>query len=75
MTLHIIVSPDTSPDGEEGFSSLCPELDIASQGDTIEEARQNAVEAVSFFLEDADPQELSRRLAAGAQVTELEVAA
>ena len=75
MTLHIIVSPDTSPDGEPGFFSICPELDIASQGDTVEEARRNAVEAVSFFLEDADPQELARRLAAGAQVTELELAA
>lgn len=35
------------------FVSLCPELDIASQGYTIEEARQNLREAVELFLECA----------------------
>ena len=33
-----------------GYVSLCPELDIASQGDTIEQARGNLREALEFFL-------------------------
>lgn len=34
----------------DGYVSLCPELDIASQGDTIEEARVNLREALELFL-------------------------
>lgn len=33
------------------YSSWCPELDIASQGDTIEEARENLKEAVELYVE------------------------
>ncbi len=37
---------------EQGrYSSWCPELDVASQGDTIEEARQNLQEAVELHVE------------------------
>lgn len=75
MTLTLVVQPDITPDGEAGFSSLCPELDIASQGHTEEEARANLREALELFLEDADPEELERRLASGARVTQLELAA
>ncbi len=46
----------------EGFVSLCPELDIASQGDTVEEASANLREAVELFLECADSSEIVRRL-------------
>lgn len=76
MKLTAIIYPDTTPDGlNPGFSSLCPELDVASQGDTEEEARENLKEALELFLEDVDPDELSRRLAAGARVSQLELAA
>ena len=34
-----------------GFSAICLELDVASQGDTLEEARENIKEAVSLYLE------------------------
>ncbi len=34
-----------------GYSSWCPELDVASQGDTIEEARGNLKEAVELHIE------------------------
>lgn len=34
----------------DGYVSLCPELDIASQGESIEEARANLVEALTLFL-------------------------
>ena len=33
-----------------GYVSLCPELDIASQGDSVEEARDNLREAIELFL-------------------------
>jgi predicted RNase H-like HicB family nuclease len=44
-----------------GYVSLCPELDIASQGDTIEEARENLQEAVELFFETASESELQTR--------------
>ena len=46
----------------DGFVSRCPELDIASQGDTVEEAEANLREAVALFLECADAQEIRNRL-------------
>jgi predicted RNase H-like HicB family nuclease len=59
---------------EDGFVSLCPELDIASQGKTIEEAKRNLQEAVELFLETADRSEIARRLHTEVFVTHLEVA-
>ena len=47
---------------EDGYVSLCPELDIASQGDTIEEARENLSEALELFFESASPTEIQSRL-------------
>jgi len=58
---------------DEGFVSLCPELDIASQGTTIEEARSNLVEALSLFFETADPSEIARRFRSEVFVTQVEV--
>jgi predicted RNase H-like HicB family nuclease len=45
----------------DGYVGLCPEVDIASQGDTIEEARKNLQEAVELFFETADRSEIERR--------------
>jgi len=56
-----------------GYVSLCPELDIASQGDTIEEARENLQEAVELFFETASPSELQTRLHDEVYVTHVEV--
>ena len=53
----------------DGFVSLCPELDIASQGDTIEEARANLVEALELFFEAVDELEVTRRLSGEVYVT------
>jgi len=36
---------------------LSPEIDVASQGETIEEAKTNLKEAIELFLEYADPSE------------------
>jgi len=38
---------------EDGFVALCPELDIASQGDTVEDASKNLREALELFFENA----------------------
>ena len=45
----------------DGYVSLCPELDLASQGETIEEARRNLIEALELFFETADPSEILQR--------------
>lgn len=46
----------------DGYVSLCPELDVASQGSTVEEATANLKEAVQLFLECADSKEIQSRL-------------
>jgi len=58
----------------DGYVALCPELDVASQGDTVETARRNLIEAVELFLETADPSEVQRRLHSEIFITRLEVA-
>lgn len=57
-----------------GFVSLCPELDIASQGDTIEAARDNLREALELFFECAPAAEIQERLGGEMFVTQIEVA-
>ncbi len=57
-----------------GYVSLCPELDIASQGDTVEAARNNLREALELFFETASPAELEERLHGEVYITRLEVA-
>jgi len=47
---------------DPGYVSLCPELDIASQGETVEEAREDLQEAVELFFETASAHELQTRL-------------
>lgn len=55
------------------FVSLCPELDVASQGKTIEDARRNLAEAVEFLLQEASTSEVARRLHGTTYVTSVEV--
>ena len=50
-----------SPEGDF-YVSLCPELDVASQGETAQEARSNLIEALELFFETADASEIDRRL-------------
>lgn len=47
---------------DDGFVALCSELDIASQGDSVEEARANLREAVELFFETAHPNEIAELL-------------
>lgn len=58
---------------EEFYVALCPELDIASQGATVEEARDNLIEAIELFLESASPGEVQERLREEVFVTRVEV--
>ncbi|MCU0919842.1 MAG: type II toxin-antitoxin system HicB family antitoxin [Burkholderiaceae bacterium] len=57
-----------------GYVSLCPELDIASQGSTVEEARDNLHDAIELFFETADCSEIATRLHGEVFVTRLAVA-
>jgi predicted RNase H-like HicB family nuclease len=58
----------------DGYVSLCPELDIASQGYTVEEARNNLQDALELFFETASPEEIKQRLHGEIFVTQVEVA-
>jgi len=58
----------------DGFVSLCPELDVASQGDSVEKATANLKEAVELFLESAPPEELERRFHPQVFITRFEAA-
>ena len=58
-----------------GYVALCPELDVASQGESVEEASANLREAVELFLETADPSEVAVRTRGELYVAALEVRA
>lgn len=58
----------------DGYVALCPELDIASQGNTIEEARANLQEALDLFMETASPEEIQERFHPEVYVIGLDVA-
>jgi len=60
---------------DDVYVAFCPELDIASQGQTVEAARTNLVEALQVFFESADPTEVVRRPYSEVFVTRVEVAA
>ena len=56
------------------YVALCPELDVASQGVTVEEAIANLKEAVELFLECADPGEIKQRMHGEILVTRFDAA-
>ncbi len=57
----------------DGFVALCPEIDVASEGETIEQALANLREAVELFYECASPDEVASREGGNVFVTQLEV--
>ncbi len=57
-----------------GYVSLCPQIDIASQGESVEEARNNLIEAIELFFEIASPSEILARMYSEIYVTQIEVA-
>jgi len=70
MRIHLTALIEKEGDG---YVSLCPELDIASQGDTIEQAKKNLQEALELFFECAPEEEIGRRLHSEIFVTNVEV--
>ena len=66
--LTAIIEPE-----DHRFVSLCPEFDIASQGNTVAEARANLAEAVELFLETASQEEIKRRYKGEVLISPLEV--
>jgi len=59
---------------DEGYVALCPELDIASQGETVSKAKTNLKEALELFFECASSDEIESRLRGEMYVTQVEVA-
>lgn len=68
VTLSAVLNPEDS-----GYVALCPELDIASQGESIDEALANLKEAVEGFFETASSNEVETRLERPAFFTHFEV--
>lgn len=58
----------------DGYVALCPDLDIAGQGMTVEEARDNLREALELFFDTASAEEIRQRLREEVYITQVEVA-
>ena len=71
MTRHLTAIVEREGDG---YVALCPEVDVASQGDTVAEARANLAEALTLFFEAASHEEVESRLRQEVYVTQVEVA-
>lgn len=52
------------PDGD-GFTAVCPELDVASQGSTEQEASEALQDAVGLLVETASRSEIDARYREG----------
>ena len=57
----------------DGFVALCPEVDVVSQGATVEEAKANLREAVELFFECASDEEVRQRMASESYISAMEV--
>jgi len=73
MSTHRLLTALIEREGD-GYVALSPQFDIASQGDTIEEARANLAEALTLFFETADASEIDRRSQPDVLITHVEVA-
>ena len=73
MTTHRRLTAVIEREGD-AYVALCPELDIASQGDTVEDSQRNLIEALQLFFEEASPTEIAERLRSEVYVTSVEVA-
>ena len=65
---------DGKTESDDMYVSLCPDIDVASQGNTIEEAKANLKEAIELFFETASKDEIKQRLHDEVLVTNLQVA-
>ena len=58
---------------DEGYVATCTELDIASQGDSVEDAKNNLQEAIELFFEYASSEEVECRLKGDIFITSLQI--
>jgi len=58
---------------DDGYIAFCPEVDVTSQGDTVDDARNNLKEALELFFELASPEEVTLRLHEEVYVTHVEI--
>ncbi|NBC34532.1 MAG: type II toxin-antitoxin system HicB family antitoxin [Alphaproteobacteria bacterium] len=58
---------------EDGYVAWCPALDIASQGDTVKDAKANLAETLALFFQCAPEEEIARRMKEDVIVTQIEV--
>ena len=56
------------------YVALCPELDVASQGATVEEAKNNLQEAIELLVQHASKSELDLRLKKDLFITNMQIA-
>ncbi len=49
LLLNVIVKQE-----DKGYSVLCPDLNVASQGETFEEAVENIKEAIELYIESSE---------------------
>lgn len=68
-TVHFIALIQEEGDG---YAALCPELDIASEGNSVEETRLMLTEAVEAFFECAGAEEVEKRLGGPCYIVPLE---
>ncbi len=59
---------------DEAYVALCPEFDIASQGDSVEQAKSNLKEAIELFFEHASKDEITSRLKNDLFITNMQIA-
>lgn len=57
----------------DGYVALCPQVDVASQGMSVDEARANLQEALELFFETASADEIRERSRGEVYVTQVEV--
>ncbi len=58
---------------DDGYFAHCPALDIASQGESVEQARMNLIEALTLFFETADEEEVAGHSSGEVFVTRVDV--
>ena len=59
---------------KDGYVALCSEVDVASQGETVDDARKNLTEALQLFFECASNEEITERLSGEVYITPIEIA-
>jgi len=58
---------------DDGYVALCPEPDITSQGDSVEQASRILRVALILFFETASPSEVKERLHSEVYVTHFDL--